>query len=640
MKLIYDNNRFIAITKYEEKDIPKEAKFRWDATKKYWWTTDIINAAKLINYADEKCKKKIEELLKQREEALQASRAISVDIDIPAPNNLDYLPFQKAGIAYALKRSNVLIADEMGLGKTIQAIGVINTDNNLNKILIICPASLRLNWYKELNKWLVRDLTISIIKDKFNDTNINIINYDILHKFEKELQSINWDCLIVDEAHYIKNPKTKRSKQVRKLKAKRKIFLTGTPIVNRPIELWPIINYLDPQTWNNFKYFAFRYCNAHYNGYGWDFSGANNLEELQEKLRTTIMIRRLKKDVLTELPPKYRQIIEIPANGWKKLIKKENEIYEKYQEMLIELLAQLEISKVSDNIDDYKEAIKNLKSGLKVLFEEMSNIRHEIALAKVPIVIEHIKLLLDSEEKVVLFAHHKDVIEQIYNTFKDIAVKVTGDTKLKDRQEAVEKFQNDPNCKLFIGSIKAAGVGFTLTASRTVVFAELDWVPGNMTQAEDRCHRIGQNSSVLVQHIVLEESLDARIAKILVQKQEIIDKALDKETKTEISIIPLIPIDESQDIMSSKQIEEKAQQLTKEQIKAIHKALKILASLDTDRALEHNMIGFNKFDSRIGHNLAEQNKLTPKQAVLGRKIVLKYHRQLPEELIKIIKGGI
>lgn len=201
----------------------------------------------------------------------------------------------------------------------------------------------------------------------------------------------------------------------------------------------------------------------------------------------------------------------------------------------------------------------------------------------------------------------------------------------RPRQAAVDAFQGDPNVRVFIGSITAAGVGITLTASSHVVFAELDWVPGNLTQAEDRCHRIGQRESVLVQHLVLDGSLDARMAKILVRKQEIIDKALDiepEEKELAVKVMEFSPVEST----PRKQIEKVAETLTAEQIEAIHDGLRTLASYcDGARALDG--WGFSKVDAHIGKSLADCPRLTPKQAALGQRLVRKYRRQLGQEVL-------
>jgi SWI/SNF-related matrix-associated actin-dependent regulator 1 of chromatin subfamily A len=273
------------------------------------------------------------------------------------------------------------------------------------------------------------------------------------------------------------------------------------PIVNRPIELWPILQAIDPGgIGKNFMGFARRYCNAHQNGYGWDFTGASNLGELQMKLRTSCMVRRLKQDVLKELPAKRRQIVVIPPTGSAlKAVQAEKDAFDKL------------------NVP-YEEAAEELTSRT-VAFEFISKVRHATAVAKIPYVISFLEdAMEDNDNKIVLMIHHHDVAHKVAEAFPGSAI-VTGETNINKRDAEVVRFQNDPKCRLFIGSIQAAGVGITLTASSHVVFGELDWVPGNVSQAEDRCHRIGQTDSVLVQHLVFDDSIDARMAEIIVQKQ-------------------------------------------------------------------------------------------------------------------------
>jgi SWI/SNF-related matrix-associated actin-dependent regulator 1 of chromatin subfamily A len=571
-----------------------------------------------------------EEIKKSRSESIEASRATAAEIDLPHPAGLDYRPFQKAGIRYALDRDGVLIADEMGLGKTIQAIGVINADPSIKTGIIVCPKSLKLNWARELEKWLTRPLTVGIANGSLPETDLIIINYEGLVKFQKEISSKHFDISIVDECHFIKNSKALRSKAVKAIKSRRKVRMTGTPIVNRPSELYNIIEDLGGN-WGSFMTFAKRYCDAHQNRYGWDFSGSSNLDELQKRLRETVMVRRLKSEVLTELPRKIRQIIEVTAEDstQKRAIEAEKTYEEQSQERLADLRASVELSK-AESEEAYKAAVARLRDAMQVDFTEMAKLRHETALAKVPAVIDHVKNSLeDNNNKLIIAAHHHDVIDELMEGLAEFnPVKLTGETKEADRQAAVDRFQNDPDCRVFIGSITAAGVGITLTASSHVIFAELDWTPGNITQMEDRAHRIGQTDTVLVQHIVLADSLDARMAKMLVEKQEIIDSALDDHHPDKNEIVYQPKVQAATASESVEKIEKEAENLTEEQISDIHKKLQYLAALDRDYAANRNGMGFNKIDSAIGHSLADRSILTPKQAALGKKLIQKYRKQL------------
>lgn len=580
--------------------------------------------------------------------AVDTSRATDAEIDAPVPEGLSYLPYQRAGISFASSRTGTLIADEMGLGKTIQAIGVINASPEARKVLVICPASLKLNWARELGKWLVRPARVTVLNGKQSvsgsgDLDITIANYDILKKYQKQL-TCEWDLVVVDEAHYCKNSRAQRTKSTQSIVrgAKRRILMTGTPIANRPIELWPVLQMVAPETWDpagkrkgtvvvagegaGFFRFATRYCNAHNNGFGWDFSGSSNLQELQEKLRSTCMIRRLKADVLTELPAKRRQVIEVP--GGEVEVEDERHIWRRHEDSLDALRVDVELARASDNVDDYTAAVQRLESGRKLAFTEIARARHSVALAKCDQVIEHVREALESGlSKIVLFAHHKDMIAKLESAISEFGVvTLTGDTAMADRQAAVDRFQQDSTCRVFLGSITAAGVGLTLTAASNVIFAELDWVPGNMTQAEDRCHRIGQTSSVLVQHIVLAGSLDAQVARTLVAKQDVADRALDTITVAE----PVLPSKEQPATQARREaLDAVAGRLAADQILAIHASLRHLSAV-CDGASTEDGHGFSKIDVGVGHSLARSPSLTPRQAALGQRLVRKYRRQLGE----------
>jgi len=593
-------------------------------------------------------------------ENIEASRANDATVELPVPDGLAYLPYQRAGIATACRRANVLLADEMGLGKTIQAIGVINADESIKRVLVICPASLRLNWAREMRKWLTRDMQSWIMdgKSPHHEFPVTIINYDVLAKHVDWLQATKWDLVIVDEAHYLKSKGAKRSQAVfgideyaaKKAKceptpgitARRRIALTGTPIPNRPVEGYGLFHWLAPDEFRSFFGYAKRYCAASQSGYGWDMSGSSNLPELQDKLRGSIMVRRLKADVLTELPAKRRAIVEFPANGASGAVADETAQWEQSEDEIAALRVRVELAKAGSK-EEYEASVLMLKERTQAAFTELSQLRHATALATVPYAIQHIlSSLNDGDGKVVIFAHHKDVVAAIMAALAEAeigAVSLTGDTPMQTRQDNVDRFQADSNCRAFVGNIQAAGVGITLTAAAHVIFVELDWVPGNMTQAEDRCHRIGQTDSVLVQHLVLEGSLSARMAKVLIDKQDVIDRALDRkeEIAEEVPATPSRDKAATESLTRSK-LDELAAKLTPDNIAAIHAGLKILAGFDSDFAREQNGMGYGKMDVQIGHSLAESYALTARQAALGSKLVNKYRRQLPEELVAAAKG--
>lgn len=641
--LSYADARFTWAGSYEERHLPKTAGFRWDPERKKWWTSHTTTAAKLEDFADESALA----VLRPHREAVAASKATDAEIDIPAPEGQAYLPYQKGGVAYTLAaydagRPGVLIADEMGLGKTIQAIGVINARPEIKRVCIVCPASLKLNWRNELKKWLIRDMPIEVWTGKTGSTAaaVTIINYDIVKKRLSDLKARGgFDLLILDESQAIKNEKAQRTKAVLDIPARFTVFLTGTPILNRPIELFTTMSRLDPAgLGRNFVGFGIRYAAAVQGKWGWDFSGASNLDELQEKLRSGLMVRRLKADVLKELPAKRRQVVALEPEGReaKTLIKAQKKAWD-------EIVAEL----------GYEEAVRRLQSGGGFDFETLSASRKELAELKAPQVVDFVREALESSEKIVVFAHHHEMLDALAVGLTNHGfetARVDGRTPVDARQAQVDRFQNDKGCRVFIGGILAAGVGLTLTAASHVILAELPWRPADIQQAEDRCHRIGQVSSVLVQHLVYDGSLDADMAQLNVAKQDVADRALDTDhnaTKNEeIARAAARVEEEREEARRAREKQRKAlEDATRErlalmasirpqEIKAVHKVLQFMADNDQDRAAVINGVGFNRMDGSFGHELAERRTLTPLQALAARKMLQKYRGQIPAVLFE------
>lgn len=653
--------------------IRKVGGWRWDKATRCWipvkpGDADAVN--RMVAYADDAAKtqmgeSRIGDALAQvaaKEQNLITSRAVDADVTIPAPASLEYLGYQKAGIVYASARPNTLIGDEMGLGKTIQAIGVMNAESSTKRILVVCPASLKLNWRKEISKWDVNGRQIFVFnsgkaKIDWSLDGVYILNYELLKKFKSELRSTPWDIIVVDECHYLKNPAADRTKmllghrswnkQLRQwdtietpIPAARRIFLTGTPLVNRPNELWTLAQALDPEGLGRSKSaFEKRYCGAHQGQWGWVKDGATNLDELQERMRSTFMIRRLKQDVLKELPAKRRQVITIDDTM-------DNELRERNQKMLSDLQfvqAKQSSTNMWDNEDmdeDNRDAepADGTLTVPQMYFEEMSRLRHDNAIAKLPFIIEHLHDILDANGKVVVMCWHHDVVDALKAEFGDIAVAIDGRNSTDERDAAVTRFQTDSTCRLFIGTIRAAGVGLTLTASSTVIFAELDWTPGNVTQAEDRCHRIGQTEPVLVQHIVMDGTIDARMAELIVSKQAVIDAALDTQKAPVVAPV-FTPAPEPKPAKQQREWPADLPKLSDTQIEAIHTIVRMLAG-SCDGAFSEDHMGFNKMDTVFGHSLADAPKLSPKQAVAAQKMVRKYTRQIPKELMAIAIGDV
>jgi SWI/SNF-related matrix-associated actin-dependent regulator 1 of chromatin subfamily A len=531
---------FIAKYSYEQKEELKEQGFSWNGQDKVWETSDYFQASKFIEYAEEHTKRLLVEYIKDGEKLYSIGQQKDSTIQVPCKEGISYFPHQKVTVEFLANADNILIADQVGAGKSISAIACINYFH-FKKILIICPNTLKFNWKLEVEKWLVDDLKINLIYagKGFDITDINIVNYDVVDRYKDSFLQ-EWDLVICDEAHKLKNKNTLRSKATFEIleKAHKVIFMTGTPILNEPSEIYSLLKVLCPRVFFNSTFFYKRYCDAKQITVGYDRikqqpkiafdkSGASNLEELNYKLYRTVMIRRRLEDVIDNLPDKSRQVIYL--NELEKIVMQEKE---HYKNALREYI-------INKKIDPDKAKIEFLT--------KWTDIRHKTALAKVYQVSEFVETLIDGGEKVILFAHHADVIDFYHRRFKGSSVTLTGKDSASKRQKAVDSFQNNPDIKVFIGSIQAANAGITLTASHIVVFAELDPVPSIMNQCEGRPWRIGQKNHVQIYHLIIDGSLDSSIVNKLIKKQEIIDQAIEIPSQTnllDLEILDYIKEDE------------------------------------------------------------------------------------------------
>lgn len=435
--------------------------------------------------------------------------------EIKVPPHLSYFQYQKEAIVWARDKDRMILADEMQIGKTISAIGMIN-DNDYKKVLCIVPSSLRIKWARELRLWLYdQDLSVSIANGfhALHSEDVIVMSYNKVKHWSKDIRSVDWDMIIIDEAHYIKNPKADRTRQIvgyrdiKPLRAKKTLLITGTPMVNSPIDCYTLCHYCDPVTFSDKWAYMHRYCAPKMRYGRMDFSGASNLEELHRKM-SKFMLRRLKKDVLPDLPSKIYSIQEINTSHIvKQLISEEKKLTEFVGE----------------------------STRVRVKMEDTSRIRKELGLAKVKWVIERLEdMMEESDEKIVVFAYHREVIETIHEHFGTIkSVKMYGGMTLKAKQNSIDQFCENDNCKLFIGQISSAGVGISLHAvCSTVVYAEMDYVPANMAQSEDRVHGVHQKYPVNIIYMVHDNSLDANMAWRIVEKQGVISEAIDNVKST------------------------------------------------------------------------------------------------------------
>uniref|UniRef100_A0A8C4HQK8 SWI/SNF-related matrix-associated actin-dependent regulator of chromatin subfamily A-like protein 1 n=1 Tax=Dicentrarchus labrax TaxID=13489 RepID=A0A8C4HQK8_DICLA len=393
------------------------------------------------------------------------------------------MPFQKEGVNFAVStQGRLLLADDMGLGKTVQAICIAAYYRNEWPLLVVAPSSVRFTWAEAFRRWLpsVSPDSINVVvkaKDNLRSGLVNIISYDLLSRMDKQQPGNSFNVLIMDESHFLKNMKTARCKAAMPLlkAAKRVILLSGTPAMSRPAELYTQILAVRPTLFPRFHEFGMRYCDAKQMTWGWDYSGSSNLGELKLLLEESLMLRRLKSDVLSQLPAKQRKKPQCKS----------------------------QMPRKNTRVKEFEK--KEEKEALLVFYNHTAE-------AKLQAIMEYITDMLEGgREKFLVFAHHKLVLDHITTELgkKNISyIRIDGATPSAERQQLCDKFQYTTKTCVAVLSITAANMGLTLHSADLVVFAELFWNPGVLIQAEDRVHRIGQTSNVNIHYLVAKGSAD------------------------------------------------------------------------------------------------------------------------------------
>jgi len=452
------------------------------------------------------------------------------------------LPFQRDGVAAGLAlNGRLLLGDEMGLGKTVQAIALACHYRAEWPLLIFAPTSMCLPWCEELERWctFLRPGDINLVRSHHNGalrlSPVTIVSYGLItNGKEKEqlaaaLAAANFRVAIADEAHYLKSKDSQRAQLVLPLlaAARRIMLLTGTPALNRPVELYTLCHTLCPRVpqFATYKAFTERFCGAHVRFVGrvrhLDVSGCTNAPELHDLLRTHAMIRRLKSDVLTQLPPKRRQRILLTLSGGAGRGASSAATAE---------LAQLDRA-MSETRDERGK--QHLLSQMCVALGSAK------AHAAAELVLEMLPSCRDG--RLLFFAHHKAMLDAVDAAAASARVRtfrIDGSVPAVERAGLVNSFQALPadTPAIFLLSILAAGQGLTLTGASTAVFGELRWTPGELLQAEDRCHRIGQRSSVNVYYLVAKDTADEAMWAVLQRKVRALGAALDGRVRQRLHV--------------------------------------------------------------------------------------------------------
>lgn len=446
---------------------------------------------------------------------IQEEKKLNREIDYSPYHERPPMDHQKIAIEKLLANDKFILADDMGLGKTTSAV-IAALESGANKILIICPASLKINWQREIENYSRRK-TLIVEGRKWGSTfDFYIINYDIIknyHSMEKEelgaeinQQIVNekFDLCIIDEAHYISNPTAQRTKLINDiLKNIPKVWLlTGTPMTSRPINYYNLLKIVDSPLTLNWQSYVKRYCAGYQfrvNGKKiWNTNGASNLDELRERTKS-IVLRRMKTDIL-DLPEKIITPVFLDLKST---------FYDEELENFMRI--------TSEN--------KN-KESISVTINRLMKIRQVIAFEKVPYTCELIDKFIEQGKKVIVFTNFTMTLDMLHEKYKKNSVVLDGRMSKEKRQLSVDRFQNEDKIKIFISNIKAGGVGITLTAAETVIMNDLSFVPADHSQAEDRAYRYGQKNSVLVYYPIFENTVEKIVYNILQKKKTIIDQVM------------------------------------------------------------------------------------------------------------------
>jgi SWI/SNF-related matrix-associated actin-dependent regulator 1 of chromatin subfamily A len=480
-----------------------------DMIKKQWPDVEIDAETKLI-YNRTYMNMRAEQTKMEKVEAVKEKTDSNMKI-----NGLkgELYPYQKVGVEFLLASGGrALIADPPGLGKSLQALAyAIHTKKK--RSLFIAPASVKSSWEKEVKKWTDMSYVVidskTKIKDIPKDVKVWIINYDILKKHLDALLKTNFDLVVADESHLVKSPKAQRTKAVMAItkSVKEVIFLTGTPLLSRPVEMFTMLNMIDPETWGNWYDFTRKYCAGHQDRFGYNTSGTSNPDELHTRIKR-YFIRRQKADVLTDLPPKVRDVRPVPLSP---------AIRREYDAAEADLASYLFNHKGKQSAEVASAMAAEQLARLNIL-------RQLTAMGKIDAAKDLIDSILESGEKVIVFSSFMEPLRALEEKYGDKVVKITGETAVEERGAIVTDFQENPKKQIFLGGIKSAGVGITLTAASNVLFLDYAWTPADMLQAEDRVHRPGQEAtSANIYTLHAPNTIDERLLQLLEVKQEAVD---------------------------------------------------------------------------------------------------------------------
>lgn len=407
-----------------------------------------------------------------------------------------------------------LIANPMGTGKSFEALLYALRHPEQRPIVVVCPASVKWNWLHEAT--IHAGIRAEVLESRsphkgriLKPPQLAIINYDILASWLKYLRKLRPQLIILDEVHMLQSRTTQRTRAARALcvGVPHVLALSGTPLINRPAELWPTLNILRPDLFPNWIEFARRHCAPTWKPWGWEFKGATDLDVLHRHLTKHLMVRRTKQEALPGLPSKSRVVVPLDIVGRKQ-----------YNHAVHDFLGWM--------AKHHRHKLSRAAKAERLV--QLGYLKRLAGRLKLKSVMEWVDdFLVEAEGKLILFAIHKKIIRQLRQRYQSLCVVVTGDVTGRKRQQAIDAFQKNRRIRLFIGNLDAAGVGWNGTAAEAVAFAELGWSPGKHTQGEDRCHRIGQKRNTTAYYLVARDTIEQSLCQLLQDKQKTLDKVLD-----------------------------------------------------------------------------------------------------------------
>ena len=507
----------------------------WDK-KTMAWRAPVTSIADVVKWGDtfkQQVPDEVREMLKKVDASLtelkEASRLTDAEIEVTGLTGT-LLPYQRAGVAYASNARRTFIADEMGLGKTLQAIATLEYVHDSYPAVVVCPATLVLNWKAEYNRWLPHK-KVAVVKDRKefpSDYDVVVISYSNLNKWEKQLS--NHKSYVFDESHYCKTPTAQRTKSAVKIarsapKEGIVLCLTGTPVTNRPAEYASQLNILGKLDkfggeWGFYR----RYCGAFKDKWGqWHLDGHSNLDELNDLLRSTCYIRRTKEQVLSDLPPVIHDpvLVDGTAAGMKEYRKAETDIIEYLVQRAKEIALELGLNPNSAAV------VAKIKAESNQHLVRLSVLRRLSAKAKMPVIKEWVESRVAEGRKVVIAAHHRDVVDELALAFGNL--RIQGGMDINEIEAQKHKFMTLPceEAPVIVLSIQAAKTGHNLQVAQDVLFVELPWTPADIDQTYSRCHRLGQKSSVTATYLLCDGTIDEEIYNLIERKRGVVNQAVD-----------------------------------------------------------------------------------------------------------------